>query len=56
MLLCYYVISMYDNDLADKIRNYGRLSYNNGYNNGFISGLVIGCIIGISSILIFNTK
>lgn len=47
---------MYDNDLADKIRNYGRLSYNNGYNNGFISGLVIGCIIGISSILIFNTK
>jgi hypothetical protein len=43
-----------DADLADRVRNYGRLSYNNGYKDGYLSGLLTGCFIGILGV--FATK
>jgi hypothetical protein len=38
---------MYDEELADRIRNYGRLSYSNGWKEGYIVGLITGTCIGI---------
>ncbi len=43
---------MYDKELEDKIKNYGRLSFNNGYKDGFLTGLVTGCLISMLSVLV----
>jgi hypothetical protein len=37
---------------AEKIRNYGRLSYENGYKDGYLYGSIVGCVITISGAII----
>lgn len=46
----YYFLAMYDEGLADRIRNYGRLWYSNGYKDGYIVGVITGTFIGIFSV------
>ncbi len=43
----YYFLAMYDEGLADRIRNYGRLSYSNGWKDGYLVGIITGSCIGI---------
>ena len=40
---------MYDEGLADRIRNYGRMSYSNGWTDGYVVGIITGTFIGILS-------
>ncbi len=42
-----YFLAMYDEGLADRIRNYGRMSYSNGWTDGYVFGLITGSCIGI---------
>jgi hypothetical protein len=46
---------MYDEELEEKIKNYGRLSYNNGFKDGFFIGICMGSVISIISILATKT-
>jgi hypothetical protein len=46
---------MYDKDLEEKIKNYGKLSFNNGYKDGFFTGLVTGCLITMVGVLCGKT-
>jgi hypothetical protein len=43
----YYFLAMYDEGLADRIRNYGRMSYSNGWTDGYVVGIITGSCIGI---------
>ena len=38
---------MLSEEQIEKIKNYGRLSYENGYKDGFRSGVLFGCIITV---------
>ncbi len=51
----YLFLSMYDEGLADRIRNYGRLSYSNGYKDGYLIGLITGSFIGIFGVFAVKT-
>lgn len=46
---------MYDEELVEKIKNYGRLSYNNGFKDGFFIGICMGGVISIISIMATKT-
>jgi hypothetical protein len=43
---------MYDKELEERIKNYGRLSFSNGYKDGFMTGLVTGCLITMLGVLV----
>ena len=46
---------MFSKDDADKIINYGRLSYENGFKDGYFSGLVTGSLLTMLGVLIAKT-
>jgi hypothetical protein len=43
---------MFSKEDAEKIRNYGRLSYDNGYKDGYGHGMVMGGVFVISGVAI----
>ena len=36
---------MNSDELIKRVKNYGRLSYNNGYNEGYVTGFISGILL-----------